>query len=84
MLPHQHINYRHAKLIERIAADDQLALLIDNACEDEIIVHAFKNHFLVESVLVDENRLRPPINQQDLLGWQLMSRQTRAGLQLEP
>ena len=76
----QHINHRHDRLIDRIMADDRLALLIDNASEDEIIIHAFNNHFFVDSVLVAEEHLRPPVNQEDLLGWRpSLARDTRAG-----
>ena len=76
----QHINHRHERLIDRIITDNRLALLIDNASEDEIIVHAFNNHFFVESVLVAEEHLRPPVNQEDLLGWRpTPARDTRAG-----
>ena len=76
----QHINHRHERLIDRIIADNRLALLIDNASEDEIIVHAFNNYFFVETVLVAEEHLRPPVDQEDLLGWQTTpARDTRAG-----
>ena len=75
-----HMNHRHERLIDRIIADNRFALLIEDASEDEIIIHAFNNHFFVESVLVAEEHLRPPVNQEDLLGWRpSLARDTRAG-----
>lgn len=77
-------SYEHKKLIERIAplvtvptneqyrawtiAQPQLALLLENAKEDELIIHAVGPHIFVHAVVVDENSLTP-LDHDDLLNW---------------
>ena len=46
----------------------QLALLLENAEEDELIIHAGGPHIFVRAVVVDEKRLTP-LDHDDLLNW---------------
>ena len=46
----------------------QLALLLENAEEDELIIHAVGSHIFVRAVVVDEDSLTP-LDHDDLLDW---------------
>ena len=49
-------------------AQPQLALLLENAEEDELIIYASGPHAFVHAVVIDENRLTP-LDRDDLLNW---------------
>ena len=51
-----------------IKADGHLALLRDNAKEDELIIYGSGDYTFIHAVVVSEHSLFPP-DQDDLLGW---------------
>jgi hypothetical protein len=53
---------------EWLKAEKQVAFLMDNVHEEELVLYAAGSHFFVHALAVRNNKLAP-INEDDLLGW---------------